>query len=118
MARAVQYWETQLASGTIAPEDLPIAEYGDNTARAYQSLAVGDTAAALRQFEALPVWPWDDLYRERLMLGRLLTAVGRHDKAVAVLDQAPVPRAAMPRPGEIYWILERGKAHEASGSRA
>ncbi|MEE8061580.1 MAG: protein kinase [Gemmatimonadales bacterium] len=118
MARAVRYWETSLASGSIPPDDLPIAEYAANTARAYQSLTVGDTAAALRRFEALPVWPWDDLYRERLMLGRLLTAVGRHDQAVAVLDQAPVPRAAMPRPGEIYWILERGKAHEASGNTA
>ncbi|MEE9184759.1 MAG: hypothetical protein V3U39_09850, partial [Acidimicrobiia bacterium] len=51
-------------------------------------------------------------------LGRLLTAVGRHDQAVAVLNQAPVPRAAMPRPGEIYWILQRGKANEASGNTA
>jgi len=118
MARAVAYWETQLATGSITREDVPIAEYAVNTARAYQSLTVGDTAAALRQFEALPVWPWDDLYRERLMLGRLLTAVGRHDQAVAVLSPAAVPRPAMTRPGEIYWILERGKAHQAVGNTA
>ncbi len=115
ISRAIESWRTQLSSGSIMPEDEPITEYAVEAAGAYLALAHGDSAIALRQFQALPVWPWGDLYRERLTLGQLLASVGRHGEAVAVLDQAPVPRTNRPRPGEIYWILQRGASHEALG---
>jgi tetratricopeptide (TPR) repeat protein len=115
ISRAIESWRTQLSSGSIMPEDEPITEYAVEAAGAYLALAHGDSAIALRQFQELPVWPWGDLYRERLTLGQLLASVGRHGEAVAVLDQAPVPRTNRPRPGEIYWILQRGASHEALG---
>lgn len=118
IGRAIQSWQRQLSSGSIMPEEQPITGYAVEAATAYLTLARGDSATALRQFQELPVWPWGDLYRERLTLGQLLAALGRHAEAVAVLDQAPVPRTNRPRPGEIYWILQRGKSHEALGNTA
>jgi serine/threonine-protein kinase len=118
IVKAIQSWRTQLSSGSMMPEDGPITGYAIEAAGAYLTLARGDSATALRQFQELPVWPWGDLYRERLTLGRLLAAAGRHAEAVTVLDQAPVPRTNRPRPGEIYWILQRGKSHEALGNTA
>jgi tetratricopeptide (TPR) repeat protein len=115
---AIQSWRAQLSSGSIMPEERPITDYAVDAASAYLALARGDSTAALRQFQALPVWPWGDLYRERLTLGQLLAAVGRHAEALGVLDQAPVPRTNRPRPGEIYWILQRGRSHEALGNTA
>lgn len=113
---AIQSWSSQLSSGSMMPEDEPITRYAAEAASAYLSLARGDTVTALVAFQQLPVWPWGDLYRERLALGQLLAALGRHGEAVAVLDQAPVPRTKRPRPGEIYWILQRGRSHEALGN--
>jgi tetratricopeptide (TPR) repeat protein len=118
IGQAIQSWRTQLSSGSMMQDDGPITGYAVEAASAYLTLARGDSATALREFQELPVWPWGDLYRERLTLGRLLAAVGRHAEAVAILDQAPVPRTDRPRPGEIYWILQRGKSHEALGNTA
>ncbi|MEE8478210.1 MAG: hypothetical protein V3S19_07550, partial [Gemmatimonadales bacterium] len=114
--QAIESWRTQLlSSGSMMPEDEPITGYAVEAAGAYLALARGDSATALRQFQELPVWPWGDLYRERLTLGQLLASVGRHGDAITVLEQAPVPRTNRPRPGEIYWILQRGASHEALG---
>ena len=118
IGQAILSWRTQLSSGSMMQDDGPITGYAIEAAGAYLALARGDSATALREFQELPIWPWGDLYRERLTLGRLLAAAGRHTEAVAVLGPAPVPRTNSPRPGEIYWILQRGKSHEALGNTA
>jgi serine/threonine-protein kinase len=64
-----------------------MARYGADAARAYTVLARGDTAAALRSFEALPhdVW-WGSL--DRVTEAHLLAASGRDAEAIRLYEEA------------------------------
>jgi serine/threonine-protein kinase len=92
------------------------ALWGTQCARAYLSLARGDTTAALEAFETLRSWPtvpWG--YRERLTQAELLAALGRDEDAARVLDQIPNV-GYTPGPVEVIWILERARVNDRLGN--
>jgi tetratricopeptide (TPR) repeat protein len=119
LQRIVQIGEERLLPeqrAALSP-DTALAIWGTQCARAYLSLARGDTAAALEAFEALRDWPtapWG--YKERLTRAQLLAAIGRDAEAAAVLDQIPNV-GYPPGPVEVVWILERARVNDRLGNR-
>ena len=97
-----------------------ILSYVTQSARAYLTLARGDTVSALRQFQALPdtaCFGGCDL--DRLVRARLLAARGRDRDAATWLDREPgeggLGQGASPV--RVLWELERGRVHERLGDR-
>ena len=118
LRRIIQVGEERLPErrAAVSP-DSALGIWGTQCARAYLSLARGDTAAALEAFEALRDWPtvpW--AYKERLTRAQLLAAVGRDAEAAAVLDQIPSV-GYPPAPVEVVWILERARVNDRLGNR-
>ena len=108
--------------GHLPPSAPPIAKdaigYMVLSSRAYLALARGDSAAALRQFLALPdsacftACPLDNIVR-----AQLLEARGRSQDAITWLDKR-VDGAWFPAmPSEILAMLLRGRLNEKLGHR-
>jgi tRNA A-37 threonylcarbamoyl transferase component Bud32/tetratricopeptide (TPR) repeat protein len=118
LRRIIQIGEERLPERRAAASpDTALAMSGTQCARAYLSLARGDTAAALEAFEALRDWPtvpWG--YKERLTRAQLLAAVGRDAEAAEILDQIPSV-GYPPGPVEVVWILERARVNDRLGNR-
>jgi serine/threonine protein kinase len=118
LQRIIQIGEERLPERRAAlSPDTALGMWGAQCARAYLSLARGDTAAALEAFAALREWPtvpWG--YKERLTRAQLLAAVGRDEEAAAVLDQIPNV-GYPPGPVEVVWILERARVNDRLGNR-
>ena len=91
-----------------------IEQYGVQSAAAYLILARGDTAAALRRFQALPhdvVWGALD----RVTEGRILAKLGRTQDALNLLERAfPLELAG---PLLVLTNLERGALAEKLGQK-
>jgi eukaryotic-like serine/threonine-protein kinase len=89
------------------------AGYGRDAARAYESLADGDTARALRRFEALPdsVCP---CLLDRIVTAELLATRGRLEDAKAVLERS---RPIEWDPAEGLWWVARAGVAERAGDR-
>ena len=116
LEQAVAYWDSVTA--TMSPENVPFLEHIARASRAYLALARRDTLAALRQFEALPVWPNRYYsYYERLTRGQLLARLGRDREAADLLDHLPFARQWSPPADAIVAQLERGRVHERLGNR-
>jgi hypothetical protein len=90
------------------------AAYTSEAALAYLTLLRGDTAAAIRQFEALPDTLCPFCYSQRLTLAQLLSAKGEDRKAFQMMDGYLLELLA---PGEILWTLERARVAERLGER-
>jgi serine/threonine-protein kinase len=103
-----------LATGHSSLYLRPIYRYGAGAARAYLALARGDSAAALRGFEALPdsLCSWCTI--APLTRARLLSAAGRDREAYAHLRR---DLNAMFEPTAVLWALERGRVAEQIGDR-
>ncbi len=95
--------------------------YFAQSTRAYTTLARGDTATALRMFEALPESTCAALCDlDQLTRARLLERAGRFEAAARVL--APTPGYGWPitmsfTPERVLWELERGRVRERLGQR-
>ncbi|HET7240516.1 MAG TPA: hypothetical protein VFI77_05120, partial [Gemmatimonadales bacterium] len=88
--------------------------YWLGAAEAYLALARGDSAGAVRRFEALPRGV-GLVYFDQLTLARLLAARGRDAEALTILDRGfPWPRACLTAS---LWALERGRVAERLGQR-
>ncbi len=92
----------------------PAARYLAESARAWRTLAFGDSAAALTQFLQLPDFPnyygigdW-----ERYMAIRLLNDARRFDEALTRLNRE-VPSTAFP--WDVVLLLERARVTEGLG---
>jgi eukaryotic-like serine/threonine-protein kinase len=105
---------TRLGESHEQPFLRPIYRYGAGAARAYLSLARGDTADALARFEALPdsLCPWCTMIP--LTRAQLLAWAGRDADAAARLRR---DLAATYEPATVLWVLERGRVHERLGNR-
>ena len=92
----------------------PVYRYGAGAARAYLSLARGDTADALLRLEALPdsLCPWCTVVPLTRM--QLLTKAGRDAEAAVLLRR---DLSAPYEPTSILWVLERGRVNERLGNR-
>jgi serine/threonine-protein kinase len=86
-------------------------------AAAYLTLARGDTAAAIRDLEALPRDECPRCYLDRVVLAQLLVDAGRDAEGWDLL-QADLPSATVaPNPTEVLWSLLRGRVAERIGER-
>jgi len=91
------------------------ARYNADAARAYLALARRDTADALRRFSGLPdTVPFAGSGFEPLVQAQLLQARGQDRAAAAVLDQE---FPGYLHPGEVLWLLERGRVNDRLGNR-
>ncbi len=95
-------------------KQLPTARFLAEAARAWHTLAVGDSAAALSQFLQLPDFPnysgigdW-----ERYTAIRLLNDAGRFHEARTRLDRE-IPSTAFP--WDVVLLLERARSSEGLG---
>ena len=104
----------------ISPAGREIAGYVTQSALAYMALARGDSAAALRMFEALPDSAClGQCELDALVQARLLSAHGRYREAALRLASAPVLDRGWwsVSPTRILWELERGRVNERLGDR-
>jgi eukaryotic-like serine/threonine-protein kinase len=90
------------------------ATYAAEAARAYLSLMRGDTAAAIRRFEALPDSLCPFCYFQRLTRAQLLSATREDRKALRLMDSYLLELVV---PSEILWTLERARVAERLGER-
>jgi serine/threonine-protein kinase len=111
----------QMRQGPLPPQMPPVARdifsYLAAVTRAYLALVRGDSAAALRQFDAVPdsacygVCPIDELVHAQLLAAR-----GRHAEALALLERPQagyLPLLAL----DVLRALERGRVNEHLGNR-
>jgi eukaryotic-like serine/threonine-protein kinase len=123
MVFALRWWarerDTSALSRAIAVADhetgqVPEARFLSEAAQAWRSLAIGDSAAALRQFLQLPYTP-NDLgigYWEQYIVVRLLNDSRRFREALSWCDrQAP----SNPFPWDVVLLFERARAMEGLG---
>ena len=103
-----------IALGDREAERAPAARFLAEAARAWRTLALGDSVAALTQFLQLPDFPnysgigdW-----ERYMAIRLLNDARRFDEALTRLDRE-VP--STPFPWDVVILLERARTTEGLG---
>jgi eukaryotic-like serine/threonine-protein kinase len=103
-----------IALGDREAEGAPVARFLAEAARAWRTLALGDSVAALTQFLQLPDFPsysgigdW-----ERYMAIRLLNDARRFDEALTRLDRE-VP--STPFPWDVVLLLERARTTEGLG---
>jgi serine/threonine-protein kinase len=83
--------------------------------RAHLTLARGDTAGTLRQFEAIRPWPGVfSIHSLRLTRAQLLAATGRDAEAAEILEQMSQLESA-PTPLDVIWTLERARVNERLG---
>jgi eukaryotic-like serine/threonine-protein kinase len=100
----------------VSPMVDALRQYPGAAARAYVTLARGDSAAALRAFTALPdsfCAFWQVSCRsQKLIEARLLAAVGEHGRAAAVLDRwaGQNPLAVLEQGRLAERLDDRGKA--------
>jgi serine/threonine-protein kinase len=87
--------------------------YDAAIAGAYLHLARRDTAAAVAAFTAIPDTLCLGCALDRLVEGRLLSAVGRHGEAASILDER-LPTLLSPT--EVVFQIELAAALKASGS--
>jgi serine/threonine-protein kinase len=105
----------------LPPQAPPVARdfiaYLAAVTRAYLSLARGDTAAALRQFDAVPDSAcYGTCSIDELVHAQLMAARGRHAEAAALLDRPQVGFLPL-LPLDVLRALERGRVHERLGNR-
>ncbi|MGH7535100.1 MAG: hypothetical protein ACREMG_05900, partial [Gemmatimonadales bacterium] len=100
--------------GNREAERVPAARFLAEAARAWRTLALGDSAAALTQFLQLPDFPnyygigdW-----ERYTAIRLLNDARRFPEAATRLDRE-IP--STPFPWDVVLLLERARATEGLG---
>jgi len=87
--------------------------------RAYLSLALGDTAAALRQFMTSKDSLHECAYENRLTVVELLIATGRYREASERLDRRwPGTSSCGNGYEDAMWTLERARARERVGRRS
>ena len=104
----------------VSPAAARIAEYGDQAAAAYLTLASGDSAAATVRFAALP----DSLCAmqclwHRLTAARLLSAHGRAAQSVALLRTDRLAQLdRMPAPVDVLVRLQLAQSEEQGGERS
>ena len=97
-----------------------ILTYVTQSARAYLTLAQGDTVRALRQFQALPDTAcFGSCDLDLLVRAQLLAARGRDRDAATWLDRQPGEGGLGQgtSPVRVLWELERGRVHERLGNR-
>jgi len=107
------------------PKPLPpfateIMRYVQQSSRAYLALARGDSAAALRLFEALPDSAcYGNCAMDGLVRIQLLVARRRYRDAAARLDPAPGDGGIgiAQSPERVLWELERGRVQEQLRNR-
>lgn len=113
LARAVAAADSVHVSGP----DTAAADYVRGAAHAYLALARGDTLGALTHFFPLPRWVTVlSAYREHLTLAQLLSLLGRDEEAARIVDQVPSMQIWL-LPGQVLWVLERGRVNERLGNR-
>jgi hypothetical protein len=87
--------------------------------RAYLSLAVGDTASALRQFLTSKDSLHECAFENRLTVAELLIATGRYRDAAERLDRRwPGTTSCGNGFDDAMWTLERARIHEGVGRRS
>jgi serine/threonine-protein kinase len=102
-------------SPALPPIAQDILGYVSHSARAYYTLARGDTTAAIAQFEALPDSACVGLCElDGLVRIKLLAARGRWGDAARRLDATPGAGFAT-SPVRVLWELERARVHERLG---
>jgi eukaryotic-like serine/threonine-protein kinase len=122
IARVERWVETGLRNPPAAmpPLGTEVLGYVARSSRAYFSLARGDSAVALRLFDALPdtacfgLCDLDGLVRIKLLVARR-----RYRDAARRLEATPGlawPGLAT-SPTRVLWELERGRVHEQLGNR-
>ncbi|MGI9077614.1 MAG: hypothetical protein ACR2G6_09835, partial [Gemmatimonadaceae bacterium] len=96
-----------------APGSVRTARYAAIAATAYQSLARGDTTAALVSLLALPDSLCTDCFYDRLVRARLQASRGQLREAFDALgERLPV----LVTPSEILFALERGRVAQRLGN--
>jgi serine/threonine-protein kinase len=122
IARVERWVETGIRNPPLPlpPMAKEVLGYLARSSRAYYALAAGDSAAALRQFEALPDTACFGLCElDRLVRIKLLVAQSRYPDAARRLEATPGvawPGGAT-SPTRVLWELERGRVHERLGNR-
>jgi eukaryotic-like serine/threonine-protein kinase len=104
----------------IPPIGKEVLGYVARSSRAYFALARGDTAVALRLFDALPdtaCFGLCDL--DHLVRIKVLAAQGRYRDAAQRLEATPgiASPGVANSPTRVLWELERGRVHERLGHR-
>jgi serine/threonine-protein kinase len=107
-----------IAAAKPSPVGEVRARYLGAAAGAYLELLRGDSAQAIRRFEAIPdtLCLFAGCFHEKLALARVLSARGDHRRAAAVLDQWLPPAPGLPI--RVLTALERGRIADALGDRA
>jgi eukaryotic-like serine/threonine-protein kinase len=115
--RRASAWSDSLARSDPDPNVRAAASYAAAAALAYGTLARRDTAAALERLAALPDGGCLACYLDRLTLAQLL-AERRHDAEAWRILQGDGPSGTVvPLPGEVLWVLLRGRVGERLGER-
>ncbi|HEX5576408.1 MAG TPA: hypothetical protein VFX42_11080, partial [Gemmatimonadales bacterium] len=104
-----------VAHSAANPLDRNIGLYTSAAAQAYLALVRGDTAGALRRFEATPDSLCAYCYLAKLTRAQLLSATRQDSKADRLLEGWLL----LPSwPSEVLWTMERGRVAERLGERA
>jgi tetratricopeptide (TPR) repeat protein len=96
------------------PADRPFSQYGVASARAYQTLARGDTSRALGLLTTLPDSLCLGCILDELNLARLLEARGRYDDAEQILLRRP---NLLDSPIKVLKRLELARVAERLGKK-
>lgn len=95
-----------------------LGTYGSLAARAYLTLALGDTATAVERLSGLALWCWGhECHQEALTLARLLAGLGRDREALQQYARVPTPIHRAPSPEAVMIAFERGRLQERLGQR-
>jgi len=113
IARLILVYDTALTAAK--PANIVSARYNAATARAYLSLARGDTAAAVTAFAALSDTSCLRCDLDRLTTVRLLAGARRFEEADKIARQRLFSSVT---PTEVMLALERGKIASALGHKS
>jgi hypothetical protein len=115
--RRANGWSDSVARADPDPGVRAASSYVAAAARAYGALARRDTAAALERLAALPDGGCPTCYLDRLTLAQLLAERRRDLEAWRILQGDGPAGTVVPLPGEVLWVLLRGRVGERLGER-
>jgi serine/threonine-protein kinase len=115
--RRVSAWSDSLVRSSRDDNVRAASTYVSASALAYAALARRDTTTAIARLSALPEGGCATCYLDQLTLAQLLAARHSDRQAWRILQADGASGAVVPLPGEVLWVLLRGRVAERLGLR-